>query len=550
MTPRDGARAPRMAYSPSTRAMRRLIARVSEAERRDVPVDEVVGEAKARSAGREMTRRDFLVKGAVAGSVLAVGSQLVRPTRSEAAVGPRIAIVGAGLAGIRTADRIWRGHGGPLASTVYEAATSHIGGRCWSLRSYFSDGLIAEHGGAFINSDQWAIRKLVTGLGLQLEVVGGGDLPEGEEIYWFADAPYTVADATSDWLEVGRKVFRAAAHAAPYPQLYHRFTREGFRLDHLSIPEWLDQVGIGTSSKFGRLLMADSVSEYGGDPQDQSSLNLISLLGLGRDLELVDYDENYHVVGGNDQIVSRMVGRLPAGTVRQGHVLVALAERPGGDYRLTFDVDGKHKDVIADHVVLALPFSTLRDVDLSRANFSARKMHAIRTMGMGQNAKIHVEVARKTWPPLGYSGSSYTDWTGYCVAWDDSVQRGPHGAPAILLGYPGGRTGKDTLTGAAHGPAPDRDVRWFLDQIEPIFPGTKAVYTGRAYEDHWSEDPWHKGAYSYYRVGQYTSIAGIERVQQGHVYFAGEHTDFEQQGFLDGAVQSGNRAADEILAQV
>ena len=50
--------------------------------------------------------------------------------------------------------------------------------------------------------------------------------------------------------------------------------------------------------------------------------------------------------------------------------------------------------------------------------------------------------------------------------------------------------------GAAHGPAPARDVRWFLDQIEPVFPGTSKAYTGRAYEDHWSVDPWHKGAYS------------------------------------------------------
>ena len=296
--------------------------------------------------------------------------------------------------------------------------------------------------------------------------------------------------------------------------------------------------------------MADSVSEYGGDPQDQSSLNLIGLLGLGRALQLVNYDENFHVVGGNDQIVSRMVQRMPQGTVRRGHVLVALTRRAAGDYRLTFDVDGVHQDVIADHVVLALPFSTLRDVDLTGAGFNARKMEAIRTMGMGQNAKIHVELSRKTWPPLGYSGSSYTDWRGYCVAWDDSVQRGPHGAPAILLGFPGGRVGRDTLTGAAHGPAPARDVRWFLDQIEQVFPGTTKAYTGRAYEDHWSVDPWHKGAYSYYRVGQFTSFAGIEHLQQGLVHFAGEHTDVAQQGFLDGAVASGARAADEIRAQV
>lgn len=527
--------------------MRRLFAGAGEAERRGIPVAEVLGEADAE---RRIGRRAFIAKGAVAGAALAVGSQLLRPQRGEAAVGPRIAIVGSGLAGLRCAHRLWHAEGGPLASTVYEASTDHIGGRCWSLRSYFSDGLIGEHGGAFINSDQATIRTLVADLGLELEAVGGGDLPRGDRIYSFDGVPYTVAEATADWLAIGRAAFQRDAHAAPYPQLWHDFTKEGRRLDRLSIPAWLDEVGIGTSSRFGRLLMANSVSEYGGDPQDQSSLNLIGLLGLGRALELVNYDENFHVVGGNDQIVSRMVQRMPQGTVRRGHVLVALTRRAAGDYRLTFDVDGVHQDVIADHVVLALPFSTLRDVDLTGAGFNARKMEAIRTMGMGQNAKIHVELSRKTWPPLGYSGSSYTDWRGYCVAWDDSVQRGPHGAPAILLGFPGGRVGRDTLTGAAHGPAPARDVRWFLDQIEPVFPGTSKAYTGRAYEDHWSVDPWHKGAYSYYRVGQFTSFAGIEHLQQGLVHFAGEHTDVAQQGFLDGAVASGARAADEIRAQV
>ena len=86
-----------------------------------------------------------------------------------------------------------------------------------------------------------------------------------------------------------------------------------------------------------------------------------------------------------------------------------------------------------------------------------------------------------------------------------------------------------------------------MNQIEPIFPGTKAAWSGTAYEDHWSADPWHRGAYSYYRVGQYTTIAGIEQVPEGRIHFAGEHTDVNQQGFLEGAVVSGQRAAREIL---
>ena len=138
-----------------------------------------------------------------------------------------------------------------------------------------------------------------------------------------------------------------------------------------------------------------------------------------------------------------MLRQLPKGTVKQGHQLVALAERGDGSYRLTFDLGRRREDVVADEVVLALPFSTLRDVDLSKVRLSRRKRKAIERMGMGQNAKIHVEVEKKTWPGLGYNGSTYTDWDRFCVAWDDSVPLGPRGKPAILLGFPGGSTGPE-----------------------------------------------------------------------------------------------------------
>jgi monoamine oxidase len=122
--------------------------------------------------------------------------------------------------------------------------------------------------------------------------------------------------------------------------------------------------------------------------------------------------------------------------------------------------------------------------------------------------------------------------------------------PAILLAFPGGSTGENALTGAAHGKAPRRDVNWFLNQIDPIFPGTSAAYSAVAYEDHWSMDPWHRGAYSYWRLGEYAAFSGYEGVQEGNIHFAGEHTDPEEQGFLNGAVTSGERAASEVLHQI
>jgi monoamine oxidase len=550
-------------YSPVTRHFRELFATHAEAERRKMPVDEVAGERRERLAAeqrrrrlereqageRRLTRRRLLAEATAAGVALAGAGAAARAARAVSTA--RIAIVGAGLAGIRCAHMLWAG-GSRIASTVYEADTTHLGGRCWSLRGYFQNGLIGEHGGAFINHDETAIRNLAKSLGLREEVVNGGDLLTGEEIYRFNGSPYTYAEANDDWGAIGYPVFKSTYKLAPWPQRYDGYTAEGHRLDFVTVPEWLDQTGISSNSRFGRLMLANVVSEYGGDPSDQTALNLLYLLAWNSKNSLAPlpgYDEKYHLVGGNDQLVTRMVAQLPLGTIKQGYELIALKNNGDGTYTLTFQVGARTSRITADHVVLALPFSTLRDVDLSEVNLSPRKMQAIQQLGMGQNAKIHVQVQQKTWPPLGYSGVSYTDWDAFCVAWDDSVPLGTSG-PAILLCFPGGSTGENVLTGAAHGVAPARDVSWFLDQVEPIFPGTRAAYSGLAYEDHWSVDPWHRGAYSYWRLGQYTGFSGYEGVQEGNIHFAGEHTDPEEQGFLNGAVASGERAASEVMHQI
>ncbi|HEX4467294.1 MAG TPA: FAD-dependent oxidoreductase, partial [Solirubrobacteraceae bacterium] len=154
-----------------------------------------------------------------------------------------------------------------------------------------------------------------------------------------------------------------------------------------------------------------------------------------------------------------------------------------------------------------------------------------------------------TWPALGFSGTTYSEYRGYCCAWDDCVQLGADASPALLLGFPGGRTGKHGITGEGHAEAPAADVSWFLEQIEQLFPGTSAAYTGRAYEDHWSSDPLVHGAYSFYRVGQ-AEYGKLAARREGRVYFAGEHTSVGNEGFLDGAVESGERVAKRLIGKL
>jgi monoamine oxidase len=171
----------------------------------------------------------------------------------------------------------------------------------------------------------------------------------------------------------------------------------------------------------------------------------------------------------------------------------------------------------------------------------------IDTMGMGTDAKVQLELTRKTWPALGYAGATYGEWDGLACGWDGSVQLGPDASPALFACFPGASFGLYGLTGAAHGPTPHADVKWALGELDRVYPGTKDVYAGRSYEDHWALDPWVKGAYSYYRVGQYTTYGKIAQAPQRPYLFAGEHTSIENIGFLDGALETGEEAAKQLL---
>jgi monoamine oxidase len=534
-------------------AAREMFTAHDEAARNGVPVEEVLGaraESRARAraeAPSRTTRRELLVAGASLAGAAALASH---PATSFAKTisklqSPRIAIVGGGLAGLRCAHLLWTANpAAPIASTIYEANPERIGGRCWTLRDFFADGLITEHGGSFLNTDQVQVRQLAAQLGLKEEVVNAGELPEGEEVYFINGGVYTVAEALADWSAVGYPALKEAER-----QLHSVAGKA--ELDAMSVLDWLDSTEIGTESRLGKLLTANTVSENGGSPDDQSSIDLIELLvGKTRSelLPLPGDDERFHIIGGNDQLISGMAAQLPSGAIQQGFELIAMRANSDRSNTLSFATAAGVQDVTADIVVLALPFSTLRSVDLSKAGLSASKREVINTMGMGTNAKIHVELSHKTWPALGYNGVTYTEWQRFCTSWDDCVPLGADAAPALLLGFPGGRTGKSKLIGEAHGTAPAADVDWFLSDLERVFPGTQAAYTGLAYEDHWALDPWVHGAYSYYRVGQATSYGQLAFKPEGRIHFAGEHCSVENEGFLDGAVETGERVALRLMA--
>src|SRR5215212_7037032 len=111
-------------------------------------------------------------------------------------------------------------------------------------------------------------------------------------------------------------------------------TQRGRELDAMSIAQWIDNyVPGGHSSKLGQLLDVAYNIEYGGECTEQSSLNMLYLLGYSGQGQLRIFgpsNEKYHVVGGNDQIAKGMASRIGAGQIKRGYELIAVRENTDG----------------------------------------------------------------------------------------------------------------------------------------------------------------------------------------------------------------------------
>jgi monoamine oxidase len=480
------------------------------------------------------TRRQLLA--GTAGIAAAAAAGRFAPA-ARAADSPRIVVVGAGLAGLSCAYRLKQAG---YTAQVYEAS-DRIGGRCWSDRTSFANGQIVEHGGELIDQGHTAIRQLAQQLGLKLDNLLSAERNGTEPFYYFDGEPYSYAEATDDLKGIWQQL-HSDVSAASYPTLYNLSTERGRELDKMSIARYIDTyVPGGRSSKLGQLLDVAYNIEYGAETTEQSSLNMLYLLAYSGQGQLRIFgpsNEKYHVVGGNDQITDRMASALQ-GQITMGAELVSIRRNSDGTWGLSFR---GAKPATADRVVIAIPFSILRSsVDISKAGFSPRKLTAIRDMGMGTNSKLHVQFTSRHWESLGCNGDTFAD-TGYQNTWD--VTRAQGGTSGILVDYTGGNIGASFGSGT-----PSSRAEQFLGQIEPVLPGISARWNGRALIDYWTGYPWTKGSYSYWKVGQYQAFAGVEReIEGGSCHFAGEHTSIDFQGYLNGAVETGERAAGEITA--
>jgi monoamine oxidase len=548
-----------MARSDAFRALIRALRLAQACDARSVSPRDAIERAAdftANAKRGKRSRRDFLA-GAGAVAVLG-GASAFTPFAGRAFAAPRppvadIGIVGAGMAGLACADTL-RVRG--IAATVYEAR-ERVGGRVFSMGGSFPGpavfpGQVVERGGELIDTTHVTMKAYAREFGIELEEMAKEWLP-GESRFHLGGALVPEDVVVEEWRELVARLRPDVAKLSNYIDAFAS-TEFDRQIDETDLASYLASRGAG--QLITAALDVAFTTEYGLEIARQSALNLLFFMHIDRRSRFQPFgvfsDERYHCVRGNQQIPEAIAARLP-GQLGFGHHLRAVRRRADGRLELTFDRQGRTVTAVHDAVVLSIPFNLLREVEFDASvALSPGKRYAIDNVVYGWNAKMHVGMRGRFWGAYGSNGEVWANLPSVQLAWEPNPSRAT-ATDAVLLDYSGG----ERSLGLRPGKLQDEAGR-FVAGVEHALPGALAAakrdVRGQylAHLEHWPSDPLTKGAYTCNQPGYFTRILGHEGAAEGNLFFAGETTDpfYEWQGFMEGAANSGIRAANEVLAML
>lgn len=433
--------------------------------------------------------------------------------------GTNVLVAGAGLAGL-SAARALEAHGAVV--TVVEAR-DRVGGRVWTWRDGFESGQHAEAGADLIESEQHAVISLAKDLGLQItRILKGGFAYYGPDRRGRMRIQSVESGFGSIWRSLG-------AHIHDYALSERRWNSAiARRLARESVADWL------------KALQADAwlVSRFRGfrglflaDPED---LSLLALVDFFADVDDSGWGEPHRIGRGNDLLATEIARRLRS-AVRLRTVLRRVRSDGRQIVASVEDDSGLH-DIKAAYLVAALPASTLRDVDLD-PSVPEPQRDAIARLKYGRATRLTLQFARRFWRKAGRASLFGSDQPTGAIWEANEQEKGRAGILSFLAGG-GASTGLQSILREEGATGVAKRLDW-LGSPPPVL-ASRSIS--------WEDDPWARGGYAFFDPGFDPVLRDWLARPAGRIVFAGEHTSIRWQGYMNGAVESGQRAAAEVAA--
>ncbi len=436
--------------------------------------------------------------------------------------GASVLVVGAGLAGLAAAHDL-TGMGAEV--TILEAR-DRVGGRVWTIREPFSDSQHAEAGGDMIDEGHSELRQLVGEVGLRLTRI----LRAG-----FA---YARPDARGRTRILSRSAGRGWERlAASLEHLARRYRLAERRWDspiaaefgRTSVAAWLDDIRADADL---RATVAGLRGFFLADPEELSLLALVDQ--FAEDETRLPW-RMYRIEGGNDRLASVLAARL-GNRLHLNTDLVAVSHR-GHGVRASVKNGKTLSQLQADYLLFAVPASLLRRIPVTPA-LPAQQHDAIARVKYGRATKTLLQFSKRFWRVTGRP-RGFGSPLPFGAVWEgNEEQPGRGGILALLAGGSSSdltralveRDGIDGLT---------RSLDWL---------GSDGAGLTAWRQIAWDTDPWCRGGYAFFDPAFDPSLRPWLARPAVPLFFAGEHTSLRWQGYMNGAVESGRRAAQEIAA--
>jgi monoamine oxidase len=507
----------------------------------------------------QITRRRFvagtLVTGAAAAWPAAVDAakrkQKPKPKPKHARHKADVVVVGAGFAGLTAARQVASsGH-----SVMLPEARDRVGGRAWNHD--LGDGQVSERGATFVGPTQDHILALAS-------AVGVGTFPtydDGDDLYINnVDDPLGLIGPQrySDSGALGG----LTGTAPPDPTIVAELTEVVQQLDQMSIQvpvdapwtassaaswdgetleSWIDANSV--TPRFKALVPAATRPIFGAEPGELSLLFVLFYIAASgdernpgtfeRNFDTRNGAQQWRFFGGTQAIANRIAAHLGDRVLLRSPVRRIVQQKSG------VVVHSDRLTVTAKRVIVATP-PVLAGAIRYEPGLPSARAQLIQRYPQGTLTKVAAVYPTPFWRDNGLTGTVLDTGGPVNASFDDSP---PSGSPGVLFGFVGGdnaRSYNAMSPSARRAAVVDQYVSWY---------GSQAARPVAYFDTVWSAEAWTRGCpVGIPSLGTLLAYGPEIRRPVGRIHWAGTETSTYWNGYMDGAVRSGERAAAEALA--